>query len=171
MAAAAILNPATFPKTLATQLDDSKKLTRRVRNALFDDIRLHAETGIGVATVEEIDSINILQATFLAMRRAVATLPACPDVAIVDGNRTPDLPCPAQPVIKGDSLSLSIAAASILAKVTRDRMMESLAQEHPGYGWERNAGYGTAEHRAAIERLGITPQHRRSFKPIAIYCK
>jgi len=171
VAAAAILNPATLPKTLTARLDDSKKLTRGVREALFAEILVHAETGVGVATVVEIDTVNILQATFLAMRRALANLPACPDAAIVDGNCTPDLPCPTHPVIRGDGLSLSIAAASILAKVTRDRMMESLARDHPGYGWERNAGYGTAEHRAAIERLGITPQHRRSFKPIAIYCK
>lgn len=171
MAVAAILNPATFPTTLAARLDDSKKLTRQVRDALFDEIRIHAETGIGVATSDEIDSINILQATFLAMRRAVGDLPAPPDVAIVDGNRTPGLACPAHPVIKGDNISFSIAAAAVVAKVTRDRIMELLAAEHPGYGWERNAGYGTAEHRAAIERLGITPQHRRSFKPIAIYCK
>jgi ribonuclease HII len=170
-AAATILNPATFPKTLAARLDDSKKLSRRTRDPLFDEILANAETGVGMATPAEIDDINILQATFLAMRRAVENLPVPPDIAIVDGNRTPDLPCPAYPVIKGDGLSLSIAAASIIAKVTRDRLMETLAEKHPGYGWERNAGYGTAEHRDALERLGITPQHRRSFKPIAIYCK
>ena len=89
----------------------------------------------------------------------------------MDGNRAPDLPCPCQTVVKGDGRSLSIAAASIVAKVTRDRLMRRLAEEFPGYGWERNAGYGTAEHKAALERLGITPHHRRSFAPIAIYCK
>ena len=171
MAAAAILNPATLPKTLTARLDDSKKLSRRTRESLFDEIRAHADVGVGMATPSEIDDINILQATFLAMRRAVEDLPSRPDVAIVDGNRTPELPCPAYPVVKGDSLSLSIAAASIIAKVTRDRLMVALAREHPGYGWERNAGYGTAEHRSALERLGITPHHRRSFAPIAIYCK
>jgi len=171
VAAAAILNPATFPERLAARLDDSKKLTARVREALFDDIRAHAETGVGQATPAEIDAINILQATFLAMRRAVEALPRRPDLAIVDGNRTPMLPCPAHPVVKGDGLSLSIAAASIVAKVTRDRLMRELALAHPGYGWERNAGYGTPEHRGALERLGITPHHRRSFAPVSIYCK
>lgn len=107
----------------------------------------------------------------LAMRRAVASLPAPPDMALIDGNRAPELACPSQTVIKGDGRCLSIAAASIVAKVTRDRLMQDLANAHPGYGWERNAGYGTAEHRAALERLGVTPQHRRSFAPIAAYCK
>lgn len=171
MAAAAILDPATFPKTLAARLDDSKKLSRRIREALYDEIRAHAETGVGMATPAEIDDINILQATFLAMRRAVDDLPSPPDFAIVDGDRAPGLPCPAQPVVKGDGLCNSIAAASIIAKVTRDRLMTALAETHPGYGWERNAGYGTPEHRNALERLGVTPQHRRSFAPIAIYCK
>ena len=107
----------------------------------------------------------------LAMQRAVAGLRAPPDAALIDGNRAPDLLCPAETVIKGDGRCLSIAAASIIAKVTRDRMMAALAREHPGYGWERNAGYGTAEHRAALDRLGVTPHHRRSFAPVAIYCK
>ena len=171
MAAATILNQATFPKALAVRLDDSKKLNRATREVLFDEIVACAATGVGVATVSEIDDNNILQATLLAMRRAVDALPSPPDVAIVDGNRTPDLACPAHPVIGGDGLSLSIAAASIVAKVTRDRMMRSLALDHPGYGWERNAGYGTAEHRGALARLGVTPHHRRSFAPVAIYCK
>jgi ribonuclease HII len=107
----------------------------------------------------------------LAMQRAVASLSHPPEYALVDGNRAPKLPVPARTVVKGDSRCMSIAAASIVAKVTRDRIMETLAQEHPGYGWERNAGYGTAEHQAALERLGVTPHHRRSFAPIAIYCK
>jgi len=124
-----------------------------------------------MADIAEIDRLNILQATMLAMQRAVAALPDPPEYALIDGNRAPDLPVPAQTVVKGDSRCLSIASASIVAKVTRDRIMDTLAREHPGYGWERNAGYGTAEHRAALERLGITPHHRRSFAPIAIYCK
>jgi len=124
-----------------------------------------------MADIAEIDRLNILQATLLAMQRAVAALSLAPEMALVDGNKAPALPMPARTVVKGDSLCLSIAAASIVAKVTRDRIMEKLAAEHPGYGWERNAGYGTAEHRAAIERLGITKHHRRSFAPIAIYCK
>lgn len=131
----------------------------------------YADVGVGVADVAEIDRLNILQATLLAMQRAVAALGRAPEMALIDGNIAPKLAMPARTVVKGDSLCLSIAAASIVAKVTRDRMMATLAVEHPGYGWERNAGYGTAEHRIALERLGVTPHHRRSFAPIAIYCK
>jgi ribonuclease HII len=171
VAAAAILDPATLPDSLLDHLDDSKKLTRKIREALFEELQGAAAIGVGMADIDEIDRINILQATLLAMRRALDNLPVQPDFALVDGNRMPDLSCPCQTVIKGDGRSLSIAAASIVAKVTRDRLMGRLAEEFPGYGWERNAGYGTAEHKAALERLGITPHHRRSFAPIAIYCK
>ncbi len=133
-----------------------------------------AAFGLGAAGVAEIDDVNILQATLRAMARAAADLTAglaarggrAPEAALVDGNRLPELPCPAEAVVGGDGLSLSIAAASILAKVTRDRHMAALAQDHPGYGWERNRGYGTAEHRAALERLGVTTEHRRSFRPV-----
>src|SRR5690606_26309888 len=114
-----------------------------------------------VATVAEIDRLNILQASLLAMARAVAALPVTPDAALVDGNRPPKLPCPCRCVVGGDGRALSIAAASVVAKVTRDRMMAALAGGHPGYGWDRNAGYGTPEHRRALERLGVTPHHRR----------
>ncbi|MDH5749287.1 MAG: ribonuclease HII, partial [Rhodospirillales bacterium] len=107
-----------------------------------------------------------LQATLTAMARAVANLEVKPGFALIDGNKAPILPCPARPIIRGDGRSLSIAAASIVAKVTRDRIMTDLSHAHPGYGWERNAGYGTAEHRAALARLGVTAQHRKSFKPI-----
>ena len=171
VAAAAILDPATLPRSLVARLDDSKKLNRKIRETLFGELQGKAAIGVGIADIGEIDTINILQATLLAMRRALDNLPFQPDFALVDGNRAPDLPCPCRTVVKGDSRSLSIAAASIVAKVTRDRLMRRLAEEFPGYGWERNAGYGTAEHRAALERLGITPHHRRSFAPIAIYCK
>jgi ribonuclease HII len=171
VAAAAILDPACLPATLAARLDDSKKLKRPVREELLAALEACADIGVGIADIVEIDRLNILQATMLAMQRAVAALPRAPEHALVDGNRAPDLPIPVQTVIKGDSRCLSIAAASIVAKVTRDRIMATLAKEHPGYGWERNAGYGTAEHRAALDRLGITPHHRRSFAPIAIYCK
>jgi ribonuclease HII len=116
--------------------------------------------------VSEIDSVNILGATMLAMARSVSALGVTPDLALVDGNRKPELPCPVRCVVKGDRRSLSIAAASIVAKVSRDGIMAELAQAFPGYGWERNAGYGTPEHRAALERLGVTPHHRRSFAPI-----
>jgi ribonuclease HII len=128
---------------------------------------LYALIGVGEASVEEIDALNILQATLLAMRRAVERLPVRPAVALVDGNKPPDLRCQVRTVVAGDSLSLSIAAASIVAKVTRDRVMTELARAHPGYGWEHNAGYGTAEHHQGIVRLGVTAHHRRSFRPIS----
>jgi ribonuclease HII len=122
--------------------------------------------GVGAASVAEIDALNVLEATMLAMRRALDRLRLVPALALVDGNRAPLLACPARAIVKGDGRSLSIAAASIVAKVTRDRLMARLARAHPGFGWERNAGYGTAEHRAALARHGPTPHHRRSFAPI-----
>lgn len=163
VAAAVILNPADTPPGL----DDSKKLTRARREAAFATLAGCAGVGVGLASVEEIDALNILQASFLAMRRAVAALPTAPALALVDGDRTPPgFPCPVRTVVKGDALSLSIAAASIVAKVTRDRIMAELAAEFPGYGWESNAGYGAPAHRAALTRLGVTPHHRRSFRPV-----
>ena len=164
VAAAAILDPGDFP----AGLNDSKKLSTKRRETLFDALTEGpAQIGVGLATVAEIDQFNILQATYLAMRRAIDALPAAPALALIDGNRAPkDLPCARQTVIKGDARSLSIAAASIVAKVTRDRIMAQLAETHPGYGWERNAGYGVKAHREALTRLGVTPHHRRSFKPI-----
>jgi ribonuclease HII len=125
-----------------------------------------ARCAVGLADVYEIDALNILQATYLAMARALAGLNHKVDIALVDGNRAPPLGCAVQTVIKGDSLSLSIAAASILAKVTRDRMMTELAAQHPGYGWDTNMGYGTPEHGAALKRLGVTAHHRRTFAPV-----
>ena len=120
-----------------------------------------------IEMVEEIDRLNILNATFLAMQRALKALPRVPRYALIDGNRIPKgLPCPAEAVVKGDGRSLSIAAASIVAKVTRDRLMADLAREWPGYGWERNAGYGVAAHAEALRNLGVTPHHRRSFRPV-----
>ncbi|NDC56777.1 MAG: ribonuclease HII, partial [Alphaproteobacteria bacterium] len=123
----------------------------------------HCTYALGEASVAEIDAINILQATFLAMRRAVQALPTMPDHTLVDGNKIPPLPCSATAVVKGDALSLSIAAASIIAKVARDAMMKNLGAEFPHYGWDHNAGYGTAAHMAALEKFGPTPWHRRSF--------
>lgn len=168
VAGAAILDPAALPEALRTGLDDSKKLSAPKREALFD--ALHscgpavARLGVGVASVEEIDRLNILRATHLAMVRAVTALGVVPDLALIDGNQPPrDLGCACQCVVKGDGLSLSIAAASVLAKVTRDRLMADLHAAFPAYGWDRNAGYGTREHRAAIARIGFTPHHRRSF--------
>ena len=163
VAAAVILDPTRLPMSI----DDSKRLTALRRAALHDLIREVAEVGVGRASVEEIDAMNIAQATALAMRRAVAALPLAPEVALIDGAHVPPgLPCPARALVGGDGLSLAVAAASIVAKVTRDRIMSDLAREHPGYGWERNAGYGVPEHAAALRRLGVTLHHRRSFRPI-----
>lgn len=163
VAAAVVLDPARIP----AGLDDSKRLTARARGRLALRLAESALVGIGEASVEEIDAINILQATWLAMRRAVAALPVAPDHLLVDGNRLPpNLLCAATPVTGGDGLSLSIAAASVAAKVWRDRIMVALAQQHPGYGWETNMGYGSERHIAALHSLGITPCHRRSFAPV-----
>ena len=166
VAAAVVLDREAMPPSLCAALDDSKKLKPVRRAELLDRLSGCARIAVGHAPVEEIDRINILQATMAAMARAVAALDVRPDVALVDGNRAPALDCPARPVVRGDGLSLSIAAASIAAKVARDALMADLARAHRGYGWERNAGYGTAEHRQAIEALGLTPHHRRSFAPI-----
>ena len=163
--ACAVVLPRRLPAALKAHLNDSKKVSAKRRDELFGIILDCAEVGIGRADVAEIDSINILQATFLAMSRALEGVRA--DHALVDGNQRPPLPCPVTCIIEGDSKSFSIAAASIVAKVTRDREMEQLALAHPGYGWERNAGYGTAQHLEALRQLGVTPHHRRSFAPIA----
>ncbi len=167
--AAAVVLPSALPDLLRDQLNDSKLLSAKKREILFDVIQSCALVGLGEACVEEIDRVNILQATFLAMQRAFKALQrkAAVDWALVDGNQRPPLLCQVQCIVKGDQKSLSIAAASIVAKVTRDRQMSTLAMTSPGYGWERNAGYGTAEHLAAINSLGITLHHRRSFSPIA----
>ncbi|HJN22649.1 MAG TPA: ribonuclease HII [Rhodospirillales bacterium] len=166
VAGAAILDRAGLSGFLRRSLDDSKKLKRRRREELLEALEAEARIGIGVADVAEIDSLNILRASLLAMARALGDLGVVPDLALVDGNQKPDLPCPVVCVVKGDGRSLSIAAASIVAKVTRDRIMAELALAHPGYGWEHNAGYGTPEHQAALGRLGVTPCHRRSFAPV-----
>lgn len=166
IAAAVILDERTLPDGLARRLDDSKALAAKERAELFALLPLYGLIGVGEAAVEEIDTLNILQATLLAMRRAVERLPVRPAIALVDGNRAPALPCAVRTVIRGDSRSLSIAAASIVAKVTRDRQMAELARHHPGYGWENNAGYGTAAHKQGLVRLGVTPHHRKSFRPI-----
>jgi len=162
VAGAVILDPANFPEGLR----DSKTLSERRRGELAKALWQCATIGVGVASVEEIDKINILQATLLAMSRAAANLPVRPDVCIVDGNIKPKLRCPAYTVVKGDAKSFSIAAASIIAKTTRDRMMRELAREFPHYAWEKNKGYGVAAHREALEHHGVTPHHRKSFAPI-----
>jgi ribonuclease HII len=162
-AAAVRLHPDRIPPGL----NDSKQLTAARRSQLCALILATADVGIGHASVDEIDQINILRASHLAMCRAIAALPAVADHALIDGTMSPrDLACTAQAIVGGDARCLSIAAASIVAKVTRDRIMVDLAQQHPGYGWDRNAGYPTKEHLAALQNLGVTPAHRRSFKPV-----
>jgi ribonuclease HII len=175
-AAAVVLDQANLPDALRDGLDDSKKLSPRTRDALFDALHEQArlgnvDIGVGLSSVAEIERDNILAATMTAMARALADLDRPVDIALVDGNRVPNLTCTVQTVVKGDQRSLSIAAASIIAKVTRDWIMAELDAQHPGYGWAHNAGYGTAEHRAALLQLGVTPHHRRSFKPIAALLK
>ncbi len=166
VAGAVILDRAALPEILVRGLDDSKKLSAKRRAELFHALKGHAKIGVGIAEVAEIDALNILQATMLAMTRAVGDLGVRPSLALIDGNREPALDCPAMAVIRGDGKSMSLAAASIVAKVTRDRVMAELALEHPGYGWERNSGYGTKEHSEALQRLGVSRHHRKSFKPI-----
>ncbi len=162
-ACAVILDPDQIPEGL----NDSKKLSEARRDALTEQICAVADVSLGWASVEEIDAINIRQATFLAMRRAIEGLSQIPTHALIDGNAVPpDLPCTGTCVVKGDGRSVSIAAASIVAKVRRDALMKELAVMHPGYGWETNMGYGTAKHSAGLHDLGVTPHHRRSFAPI-----
>ncbi len=167
VAAAVILDADALSSFLHNSLDDSKVLSPKKRDAAYAALVDEADIGVGIVDVDEIDGLNILQATMTAMTKAVGTLERTPDLALVDGNRGPDLPCAVTTVVKGDQRSLSIAAASIVAKVTRDRLMCDLAELHPGYGWERNMGYGTAEHQEALNRLGVTQHHRKSFAPIA----
>lgn len=163
MAAAVVLDPARIPEGL----NDSKKLSAKRRDALLEQILEHADVGIGEASVDEIEQQNILRASHLAMIRAVAALHERPDMLLIDGNRVPEgMNIPAQPIVKGDTRSVSIAAASIVAKIRRDCVMRDLAQHYPGYGWETNAGYPTKSHKLALENLGVTPHHRRSFKPV-----
>ncbi|HTJ62389.1 MAG TPA: ribonuclease HII [Alphaproteobacteria bacterium] len=164
--AAAVVLPRRIPRILTREVDDSKKLSQADRERLDLEIRGCAVVGVGEASVEEIDRLNILQAAFLAMRRAVAELAVVPDLALVDGNAHPGLPMPCQMVIGGDGIHLSIAAASIVAKVVRDRHMITLADLHPEYGWHTNVGYGTQTHRDALKKYGPTPHHRTSFAPV-----
>jgi ribonuclease HII len=167
VAAAAVVDFGSLPDTLLTAIDDSKKLSALKRQSVFKEFGDSIDVGIGIADVDEIDQLNILQATMLAMKRAVENLTYDADFALIDGNRCPDLGAiDSTAIVKGDSQCLSIAAASIAAKVTRDEIMYDLSKRYPGYGWERNAGYGTAEHQQALGLLGVTPAHRKSFAPI-----
>ena len=166
-AAAVRLNPANLP----LDVRDSKAMSATARDRMFDWLMEHATVSIAHASVAEIDQLNILRASHLAMERAIAALPADHALptfhALIDGNMIPrGLTCPAAAIIKGDAKSLSIAAASVVAKVTRDRLMVDLAQQHPQYGWDRNMGYPTKTHLQALLDFGITPFHRRSFGPV-----
>jgi ribonuclease HII len=167
VAAAVVIDPAKMRRKLQRAINDSKVLTRGTREQLYGEIRGCAAVGVGAASTAEIDRINILRATLVAMARAVAALGVRPDLALVDGNVPPKLDCPVRTVVGGDGISLSIAAASIVAKVMRDQLMLRLAQRYPGFGWEHNAGYSTDEHFDAMGRLGVTPHHRRSFEPVS----
>ena len=157
---------------ILTQIDDSKKLTAKKRERLYDLLLQEAQKGnltygIGLADAAEIDTLNILQATFLAMRRAVKQLNPQPEHALIDGNRLPaDFCCKTSCYIGGDARSYSIAAASILAKVHRDNLMKELDLKYPGYGFAQNSGYGTKEHILGLQKYGVTPEHRKSYKPI-----
>jgi ribonuclease HII len=164
VAAAVILDPDVLP----LGVNDSKKLAPEKREELYDVILSVAEVGIGMSDVTAIDRDNILQATHAAMIKAVAGLRRTPQLALIDGNRAPKLACLAETIVEGDGQCLSIAAASIVAKVTRDRIMIALDRECPGYGFAQHKGYGTPEHQAALSRLGPSVHHRRSFEPIRI---
>ncbi len=165
VAAAVVLDPGRIPQGI----DDSKVLDPDDRERLFERIMVTAiSVGVGIGDVERIDRDNILAATMWAMSEAVTKLAARPRLALIDGNRAPRLACQTRTIVKGDAKCLSIAAASIVAKVTRDRMMIEMARTFPGYGFERHKGYGTPEHRAALAHLGLTAQHRRSFRPVQL---
>ncbi len=163
--AAAVILPA---KGRPKGLDDSKQLTPEAREELAEKIRAVGLVAVGVASVEEIDTLNILRASHLAMRRAFEALPEKPIAALVDGNMNPDLPCPVEWVVDGDVIVPLVSAASIIAKVERDRMMSELCPQYPGYAFSKHKGYSTPEHQDALRRLGPCPIHRRSFKPVQL---
>jgi ribonuclease HII len=164
VSAAVVLDPLNVPVGLA----DSKVLPRERREELFEAIIASAQVGIAAVSHGNIDRINIRQASLLAMCRALAALPCIPDIALVDGNDPPKLPCPVNTIVKGDAKIASIAAASIVAKVTRDRMMRRLAGRFPKYGFDSNVGYSTAGHLDALAKAGPCPFHRRTFAPIRV---
>ncbi len=164
VAAAVILDPERIPPGIA----DSKVLMPEEREAIFPRIMASATVGIGIADVLRIDRDNILNATMWAMAQAIAALEVEPRLVLIDGNRAPQIRIETRTIVKGDARCLSIAAASIIAKVTRDRIMIALGRELPGYGFERHKGYGTPEHQTALDRHGVTDHHRRSFKPVQL---
>jgi ribonuclease HII len=166
VATAVVFEKKEWPNIVNMGLDDSKKLSPNRRRKFFDIIQDNADVGVGLASVLEIDQINILQATFLAMDRALRNLKVIPDYALIDGDKVPPVRYPAEAIVKGDARSISIAAASIIAKVTRDELMIELGLNFSNYAWERNMGYGTKKHKEGLERFGVTEHHRKSYKPI-----
>ncbi|WP_090208914.1 ribonuclease HII [Yoonia litorea] len=163
VAAAVVLDPANIPDGL----NDSKKLSAKRRASLYAQLMECADVSIAQATVSEIDEYNILRASHIAMVRAVAGLKLVPDHVLIDGNMVPrDLTTACETIVKGDARSLSIAAASVVAKLWRDEHMVALAQQYPHYGWEKNAGYPTTQHKLGLQEFGVSPHHRRSFKPV-----
>ena len=172
VAGAVVFKDRNHNPELVSMLNDSKKLSAKKREEIYEKMQKEAQEGnmllaIGEASVEEIDNLNILQATFLAMKRAFDSLNIVPDMILIDGNQRPkNIQFPCKTVVKGDAKCSSISAASILAKVYRDRLMQKMAEQYPYYGFEKNAGYGTAAHIAGLKEHGITPIHRRSYKPI-----
>lgn len=172
VAGAVVILDRNLPEELLLNLNDSKKLSKSKREYLYNLLRQaekegKVKIGIGEATPQEIDQYNILQATFMAMSRAVSKLGVQPQIALIDGNRTPkEFSCQSKAIVKGDARSYSISAASIMAKVWRDKELEKLAEKYPYYGFERNAGYGTKDHIEGIKKYGLIPEHRKSYKPI-----
>lgn len=177
VAGCAVFLNRNVDERLLQNLNDSKKLSKKKREMLYELLQEEKAKGtmllgIGEASAQEIDEINILNASFLAMKRAVAAAGAKPDLVLVDGNREPkNFGFKTKTVIKGDAKSYSVSAASILAKVYRDRLMEEMAKQYPGYGFEKNAGYGTKVHIDGLKQFGVTPEHRRSYAPIKEFLK
>ena len=167
VAAAVVLNPE-IPQTLLEKLDDSKRVSAQKREEIVGLLQGYADIGIGETSVEEIENTNIRLAALKAMERAFANLSLIPKAALVDGRSRPNLPCLTSLIIKGDQRSYSIAAASIVAKVYRDRFMRELALEYPEFGWESNVGYGTARHQDGLARVGVTQWHRKTYAPIRV---
>ena len=166
VAAAVVFGKKTWPNIVKIGLNDSKKLSPKRRQNFVDIIQDNADVGVGLASVLEIDQINILEATLLAMGRALGNLQVTPDYTLIDGDRVPPVRYPAEAIVKGDARSISIAAASIVAKVTRDKMMIELGLNFSNYAWEYNMGYGTKKHQEGLEKFGVTEHHRKSYKPI-----
>ena len=162
VSAAVVLNKKNIP----SDLNDSKKISEKKRQSLYSSIYNSHFVGVGISSIEEIDNLNILQATFLSMKRALDNLDCSIDAILVDGNLDPGFDHKTECIVKGDSISFSIAAASIIAKVTRDNLMSKIHKEFPNYNWKRNKGYGTKEHRNALEMYGPCKYHRKSFSPI-----